>query len=131
VSDISAGGRQIDDVALSDQTIAFIDHWSTGPPDSYLDDLGAGELIDLGHEKPDYDFPPRRRLLCDLVGRPRPVTWAEPRVRTLHLVFFARNRDALVQGSRFPVEPTPRSSSSWLFSRVLGALWKRGAPCCR
>jgi hypothetical protein len=59
VSDISAGGRQIDDVALSDQTIAFIDHWSTGPPDSYLDDLGAGELIDLGHEKPDYDFPPR------------------------------------------------------------------------
>jgi hypothetical protein len=64
VTDIDPGrGNQIYDVVLSEQTIAFVAQRGEGGGSgddgdghtTYLDDLGTGELVDLGNQVPNFD----------------------------------------------------------------------------
>jgi hypothetical protein len=67
VTEFDAGrGNQVYDVVISDQTIAFVVQHdggdSSGGADghaTYLDDLGTGELLDLGPQVPGFDIPPQ------------------------------------------------------------------------
>ncbi len=65
VTDVDAGrGNQIYNVVMSDQTMAFVvqqgqDNGRGDGHTTYLDDLGSGELVDLGYQVPNFDIPPQ------------------------------------------------------------------------